>query len=425
MTTTGTTSAPVVHGPVQQRVEEAAHEGAHWGAVLRLPFAARLLMGTLAGRLPLGMVPLAALVTARCEGHSYGVGAALASLYGLSVAAGQPLLGRLVDQYGQPRVLMGSAVTSATALLALAVKGTAELPLAFVAVLLAGLTAPPLEGALRALWPVLAPTSRHLRAALALDSGTQELVYVAGPLSATALAALGLHEFVFVSAALLVTGGASTVALSPPSRMWRPLPARRSWLGALRSGGLRMLLLVLIAVGAALGALTVASMAAGDRHDAPWLSGALPAAVSVGALLGTAAWTALPLPVPLGQQLLLSITVFATAWLPLCFDPAPFLALVLAVLPGMAFGALLTCGYQAVSTLALPGTLVESYGWLVAAFGLGQALGTAAAGPLTGSWLLPTTAAVLALLFAAPVSKHLALRVVAARPSNSSLERQS
>ncbi|MFD7462840.1 MULTISPECIES: tryptophan synthase subunit alpha [unclassified Streptomyces] len=76
--------------------------------------------------------------------------------------------------------------------------------------------------------------------------------------------------------------------------------------------------------------------------------------------------------------------MFVFAWVPLCLDPPPYAALGLAVLLGMAFGALLTCAYQVVAELALPGTVVEAYGSLIAAFGLGQALGTAAAGPLAG-----------------------------------------
>jgi MFS family permease len=185
------------------------------------------------------------------------------------------------------------------------------------------------------------------------------------------------------------------------------------------------MLLVLIAIGAALGALSVAALATSERHGAEWLAGVLPAGVSVGALLGTAAWMALPLSVPLSRQLVLTAAVFVFAWIPLCLDPPPYTALGLAVLPGMAFGALLACAYQVVAELALPGTVVEAYGWVIAAFGLGQALGTAAAGPLAGSWVLPAAAAALALLLTAPVCKRLALRTAAAPFQRPSPERLS
>ncbi|MFJ5302755.1 hypothetical protein [Streptomyces sp. NPDC088350] len=67
-------------------------------------------------------------------------------------AIGGPLLGRLVDRTGRPRVLVGSAVVSGAgyALLALA-PGSLYGTLAGAVV--AGAAAPPLEPCLRALWP--------------------------------------------------------------------------------------------------------------------------------------------------------------------------------------------------------------------------------------------------------------------------------
>ncbi|QKZ20320.1 MFS transporter [Streptomyces chartreusis] len=405
------TPAPIERAaPAEEFVQQRR---VHWGGVLRLPYAARLLAATLVGRVPLGVMPVALLIAARSDGRGYETGAMLASLYGFSVAVGQPLLGRLVDRRGQSVTLLSGSVVSAAALLVLTAAGTANLLIAAAAVVIAGAGAPPLEGVLRALWPALTPTKRHLRAALALDSGSQELVYAVGPLTAATLASVVAPEMVFSAAAALGLAGALVVTASAPSRRWRPVPARQSAQGALRSVGLRWMLLVLTAIGASLGALSVAALAASERHDANWLAGGLPAGVSVGALLGTAAWTALPLPVPLSRQLVLTTAVFGVAWVPLCLDPPPYAALVLAVLPGMAFGALLTCAYQVVAELALPGTVVEAYGWLIAAFGLGQALGTAAAGPLSGAWVLPVAAAALALFLAAPVCQRLTLRTAA------------
>lgn len=423
MSVVETPPAPIERTVPARHAEQ--RQPVHWGAVLRLPYATRLLAATLVSRVPLGMTPVALLMAARANGHGYGAGAALASLYGLAVAVGQPLLGRLVDRRGQTLTLLGGSIFSAAALFILAAVETANLLIATAAVFVAGVTAPPSEGVLRAMWPTLTPTPQHLRAALALDSGCQELVYVAGPLAAAAAASVAPPGLGFALAAGLGLGGSLVVAASTPSRTWRPVPVRRGPLGALRSTGMRWMLLVLTAVGATLGELSVAALTASERHAAQWLAGALPAGVSVGALLGTAAWTALPLPGPLGRQLALSSALFAAAWLPLCLDPPPHAALVLAVLPGMAFGALLTCAYQVVAELAPPGTLVEAYGWLIAAFGLGQALGTALAGLCAGPWILPAATAALALVLCIPVCQRLALRTETGRSLRPSPERPS
>ncbi|MCX4573389.1 MFS transporter [Streptomyces sp. NBC_01571] len=422
MSAVDTPPAPIVRAAPTHHTQQRP---VHWGTVLRLPYAARLLTATLVSRLPLGMTPVALLIAARANGHGYGVGAALASLYGLAVAVGQPLLGRLVDRRGQTRTLMAGAITSAAALLILAAAETLNLLIAAAAVTVAGATAPPMEGVLRALWPAITPTRRHLRAALALDSGSQELVYAAGPLTAVAAAAVAPPGLTFAVAAGLGLGGALAVAASAPSRRWRPAQVRSGALGALRSVGMRWMLLVLTVVGGTLGALSVAALTASERHSAQWLAGVLPAGVSIGALLGTAAWIALPLPASLSRQLALTAAVFAAVWVPLSLDPPPFAALALTVPPGMAFGALLTCAYQVVAELAPPGTLIEAYGWLIAAFGLGQSLGTAAAGVLEGPWALPAGTATLALVLSAPVCRRLAVRTAAAPSPRPSPERPS
>lgn len=72
--------------------------------ILRTRHAARLLAGTLVGRLPNGTAHIAIVLFTRAEGGSYTLAGALAAAYGLATAVGQPLLGRAVDLYGQPRV---------------------------------------------------------------------------------------------------------------------------------------------------------------------------------------------------------------------------------------------------------------------------------------------------------------------------------
>ncbi|MFF1733743.1 MFS transporter [Streptomyces sp. NPDC058247] len=375
-----------------------------WAAVLRLPYTARLLGGTLMGRLPLGMAPVVLLLAVRAQSGSTAAGAALAAAYGLAVAAGQPLVGRLVDRVGQTAPTIVCAVLSATAFGALAVGGTTDPALACAGAVLAGVTAPSLEANLRTLWPLVVPTGRHLRAAYTLDSGSQELVYVAGPLLATVLTAAFGPAAALAVTGLLGLGGSLTVILAAPSRTWRPAPMRRpSLLGALRPRGMRMLLTALVAVGTALGALNVGAVTAGTQFGAGWLSGALPAAMSLGALGGSALFASLPSTAAAGTQLQFCAAAFALAWCPLALAEGPWTALACAALPGLLFGPLLTCCYQAIDLMAAPGTVTESYSWLVASFGIGTAAGTGLAGPLGGPLALPAAAAALALVLLLPM----------------------
>src|SRR5690606_34560598 len=119
--------------------------------ILRVRHAARLLVGTLVGRLPNATAAIAIVLFVRAEGGSYSLAGALAAVYGVANAVGQPVLGRLVDLRGQPRVQLPAAVLSALAMAVFAFAGIGPLPLAYAAVAAAGLFTPPLEGGLRAL----------------------------------------------------------------------------------------------------------------------------------------------------------------------------------------------------------------------------------------------------------------------------------
>ncbi|NED71843.1 major facilitator superfamily domain-containing protein 9, partial [Streptomyces sp. SID9944] len=91
--------------------------------ILRTRHAARLLTGTLVGRLPNATAAIAIVLFVRAEGGSYSLAGALAAVYGVANAIGQPVLGRLVDLYGQPRVQLPAALAAALAMTAFALTG--------------------------------------------------------------------------------------------------------------------------------------------------------------------------------------------------------------------------------------------------------------------------------------------------------------
>ncbi len=254
--------------------------------ILRARHAARLLTGTLVGRLPNGTAHIAIVLFTRAEGGSYTLAGALAAAYGLATAVGQPLLGRAVDLYGQPRVQFPAAVLSALGMALFAAAGLGSLPLAYAAVVLAGVATPPLEGGLQALWPSVLKREDRVHRAYALDAVAQEIMFTVGPLLVTLLVSLWSP-----AAALLVINaigvlGALSVVLSEPSRTWRSAPREAHWLGALRSPGLLALLGAFFFVGLALGSITVAGVAYADDHGRESVYGWLMAALGLGALIG-------------------------------------------------------------------------------------------------------------------------------------------
>lgn len=382
--------------PWSPRLED---KGVSYARLLGEPFAARLLFSTLVGRLPNAMAPVSLLLAAQAEHGSLGFGGALSAVYLVAFAVGQPVLGRIADRQGPTLPIAAGAITASCALGALAFAGTGSRGLSMLLAAVAGLSNPPLESGLRTLWPrILPPRPEFLRAAYALDNGSQEAVYVAGPLVAALLAVLAPGAALAATAVVGLVGGLS-LGLSRPARDLRPAAVvERHWLGPLRSPGVLVLLGALICAGGAIGAVRVCATAQGETLDVTWFSGALPAVMSFGGLVGglvygARAWRGSQL-----THLVLMAVGNAVAWVPMLWGLSAAPSVVLVVFPGVCFSTLVCAACLVINSVAPAGTATEAFGWLIAAINLGIAGGSAAAGWADGHYGVALSASVAAAL---------------------------
>ncbi|WP_070018792.1 MFS transporter [Streptomyces nanshensis] len=358
-----------------------AAEGANsgWGAVLRARHARHLLTSTLIGRLPQGMMVIVIVLAVRADGGSYSWGAELAAAYGLAFAAGQPLLGRVVDYHGQTLPIVGGALIAAMASAVLAMPGVVLSAAAMVLVIVAGVSSPPLEGSMRVLWRTLVPAHR-LPSAYSIDNAAQEMAHVVAPLAVGGAVTLGGPNAALMTMALLGVGGASAMAVSPPSRAWRSRRRSTGALGALRLPGMGLLLLTLVAVGGSVGAFFVGASIASEQLGAGWVAWAAPMTLSLGAIGGNALYGPRQWTLSVRRQLMLAASGFAAGWVPLTFAYSPATAIFGAFLAGILFGPLQTIAFQAIDLLVPRDLITEAYSWLVAAIGIGISCGSYLAG---------------------------------------------
>jgi MFS family permease len=217
--------------------------------VLRSPQVFRVLVASLAGRLPLGSAPLALLLFGR-ETMTISMAGVLVGAYTAGTAIGQPLLARMADRWLQPPVMWAAAAVS-TAGFAAAV--TLRGPVVVTAAAaLAGFGAPPFEACLRVLWKDLI-NERMLHAAYTLDVTTQELIFIVGPLVTLAAVGIAGPTGGLVATALVQIGGTLVFTAAPAVRRWRGESAPRHWAGPLRSSQLRLLLATVLLIGAGVG----------------------------------------------------------------------------------------------------------------------------------------------------------------------------
>ncbi|MEU2286902.1 MFS transporter [Streptomyces sp. NPDC013178] len=350
--------------------------------ILRARHAARLLAGTLVGRLPNATAAIAIVLFVRAEGGGYGLAGALAAVYGVANAVGQPVLGRLVDLQGQPRVQLPAALASASAMAVFAFAGTDPLPLAYAAVVAAGLFTPPLEGGLRALWSSVLRREDQVHTAYAMDAVAQEVMFTVGPLLVTLCVSLWSAQVALLVLNVVGVLGALSVVVSPPSRAWRSAPREAHWLGALRSPGLLALLAAFLFVGVALGSITVASVPYADDHGGDMVYGWLMAALGLGALLGGVVYGARQWPGVPERRLRVLVAFLAVCYLPLMLMPGAVAMVALTVLAGVFLAPAIACAFVIVDRHAPRGTVTEAFSWLVTTFTVGHSLGTGVAGPV-------------------------------------------
>ncbi|MEU6481920.1 MFS transporter [Streptomyces sp. NPDC047017] len=396
--------------------------------ILRTRHAARLLTGTLVGRLPNATAAIAIVLFVRAEGGTYSLAGALAAAYGVANAVGQPLLGRLVDLYGQPRIQLPAALAAALAMTAFALTGTEPPVLAWTAVAAAGLFTPPLEGGLRALWPAVLRGEGQVHTAYAMDAVAQEVMFTVGPLLVTLCVSLWSAQAALVVLNVLGVLGALSVVLSPPSRAWRSAPREAHWLGALRSPGLLVLLGAFLFVGIALGSITVAAVPYADEHGGDAVYGWLMAGLGLGALAGGAVYGAWQWAGAPERRLRVLVALLAVCYLPLALMPGAVAMVLLSVLSGVFLAPCIACAFIIVDRHAPAGTVTEAFSWLVTTFTVGASVGTGVAGPVVQAggalwgFAVPSVAGAVSLLVLLATGRVLAApageAVVAASSEN-------
>ncbi len=381
-------------------------------ACLRSPYATYLLSINLLGRLPNGMVPLAIAIFLRSHHVGFSAVGAITALYGLSMAIGGPMLGRAVDRFGQPVVLVPSAVGSAAGMLWLTGSGSSSLVTAALAACVSGAFSPPLEPCLRTIWPDILPDRETVSVAYALDASLQQFVFVGGPLLVVLISTTLSTSAVLPLTALAMLVGTAAYVIAEPVRRWRAEPRQSDWAGPLRSSVMRLLLLSLGCVGIGLGSLNIATVAYQEHIGFSGLSGILLGVNALGALVGGLAHGARRWRLPIPRQLVLLLLGSAACYLPLVLVAPPLPTAVLILFAGFFLAPILTCGFGIIAEVAPRGTATEAFAWMVTAVLSGNAVGSSLAGLMqqhVGIWavfLIPGLATVVSLLVAIGVDRQ-------------------
>jgi predicted MFS family arabinose efflux permease len=381
-------------------------------AVLLMPHALSTFVPALAGRLAYGLFPLATLFTIHEATGSYATAGAAVAAFGLASIT-LPAKARLSDRYGRRRTLPPLALLCAVALAAAAFVTGAVALIALITV--AGLAAPPLGAAMRSTWRLLTEGTTLKPRAYALDSIAEETLYLAGPLVAGLLVAVGPPRWALLATAALLLGGTLGMVATPPARHREPATGGHPFgVGPLRSGGLRTVLAVVLVASVGVSVAYTCMAAFAQNEGRPGAAGLIEAAIGLGSVTGGLLWARRHHTRGWVRHLAWLITVLAAGSAAAAAAPGLVSLGVVMGLTGVAIAPLFVVAYLAADDLAPPGAQTEATTWVNVAANAGNAGGAALAGVVTqaagtgrgflaGALLLAATAAILLASTSRPV----------------------
>ena len=355
-----------------------------YGQLLRRPGTKVPAAAAFVARLPFGMTPLALVLLVEATLGSYTAAGLVSGAHALGIGVAGPLQGRLVDRFGQARVLVPCAlvyVVLLSGLVALTRPGPV-LPLAGLA-LVTGMAFPPIAACARVAWSWLLRGSPLRDTAYALDSVIVELSFVCGPLVVATILAFATPAAAVVAAGLCAAAGTLVFAASGASRGAGSLTdGERGPARALQSRAVGTVVVAFAVMSVAFGVIEVGIPSFADTRGSASSAGVMLSSLAAGSLLGGLLYGARRWPGQAGQRYRVLLLTFAVGLLLLPLASTVAVMIGALFVSGFALAPLVISAYLVIEENALAGTATEAFSWTTTANVVGTAAGAALAGVL-------------------------------------------
>ncbi|KDP92265.1 MULTISPECIES: MFS transporter [Clavibacter] len=346
-----------------------------YGSLLKTRGVGRIIAAQLVARFPGGMLSLAFLMHVERIHESYGAAGLVLAATSIGQAVAGPLTSRWMGVWGMRPVLILTSVVCTVAVVAVALGDeSTSVPVFMVLGLVAGLANPPVQPAVRTIYPKMV-NSKQLTPLFSLDASAQEIIWVLGPVIATFLAIqVDTSAGILVAAAFLVGGGAWFISSPELGRVRIPRSKRRFGVVLGRPPVLLSTVVgfLLIAACAAIEAGVVAVFGHGGPE-----AGFVLAIFAVGSLIGGLSLGHIPIS-PWAMARRMAIILVGTAVAAVSMNVV-WLSVFL-FLAGVGIAPALAVLFAVVSSSVRFSDTAEAYGWVGTGQLIGAALGSAAAG---------------------------------------------
>lgn len=346
------------------------------------PGTAGLALAGLLARLPLPMTGIGIITLLSQLRGSYALAGTVSATFVLTYALLSPQVSRWVDRHGQGRVLPWATALSASGLVVLLACTVLQAPdwTLFAAAMLAGCM-PSVSAMVRARWTAIHRGRPQLQTAYSLETVFDEVTFIAGPPLSVGLSVAVWPQAGVLAAALLLVIGVTALVLQrgtePPLQHYEGATPSSS---LLRQPEIRLLALLMLAMGVIVGTVDITSVAFAEQRGQPLAASVVLSAYALSSCAAGLLFGALKLQVPLPRLLLAGAAATALTTLPLLWvGSLPALA-VAVLLAGVFFAPTMIVAMSLVEQRVPGARLTEGMTWLLAGLNIGVALGAALSG---------------------------------------------
>ncbi|WBM39157.1 MFS transporter [Alcaligenes faecalis] len=338
------------------------------------------LAGLLA-RIPLPMIGIGIITMLSQLRGSYALAGAVSASFVLTYALVSPQVSRWVDRRGQSRVLPLATAISVLGLLLLLGATWWQTPdwILFAGAMLAGFM-PSMSAMVRARWTAIYRGQDRLQTAYSLETVLDEVTFIAGPPLSVGLAVAVFPQAGVLAAALLLVAGVSALLLQKGSEPPIQVQEQGSRPSVLRLNSVRLLALLMVAMGVIVGTVDIVSVAFAEQMGQPGAASLVLSAYALGSCVAGLVFGGLKLNIPLHRLLLLGGLATAATTLPLLLVASVAQLAGAVLLAGLFFAPTMIVAMSLVERVVPEQQLTEGMTWLLAGLNIGVAMGAAASG---------------------------------------------
>lgn len=358
-------------------------------ALFKAQGSQRFAIAGLLARLSLPMMGIGIITMLAQLKGSYTLAGLVSATFVLTYALLSPQVSRLVDKYGQFRILPIVTMISASGVSIIIITTWFSLPDIglFIGALLAG-AMPSMSAMVRARWTTLYKGQPILQTAYSLETVFDDATFIIGPpLSVGITVALFPQAGLLVAAILLVIG----VALFVQQRSTEPMIIGEQITVKTKKSiiimpSLQILIVLMIALGVIVGSVDILSVTLAQLQQQPAMASLVLSAYAVGSCAMGVIFGTLSFKTSLSRLLFMSGLMTFLSIIPIWWVAGVYSLSFVVFISGLFFAPTMIIAMSLVEKIVPENRLTEGMTWLLAGLNIGVAIGAMLTGKMVDTY---------------------------------------